>query len=361
MTVRMRGTVAWVDVTEFNPGVGRKVRVRIPGGSPEDAKTLEARIRLELRTGVYRTPDRQKPPSALLLGCPTLSEAIEGAWSRHWSRKRKPQTTVRQRLDYLKSEWGSVLLDDLTKKKLAAIVDDLKQGRSDATVRKYLSHLQVVLKSAYYHGDTDQLVSVDPFKRGLGYSRERDGHFDDETEAQILEFIRSLGTRKVRPFVQAPDIADVLELLFETGCRVGELRVLPWNRVDLKAGTIAVPSTTSKSGKAGVVGLTMRAVAILTARKDRGLSQAFDLDYWAVHRAWNAARRHLGQSSNPDFVPHLIRHTTGTRLYQETGDIRLVQRALRHTQLSTTLRYEHAASRAADAVRSALENRKTKI
>lgn len=39
--------------------------------------------------------------------------------------------------------------------------------------------------------------------------------------------------------------------------------------------------------------------------------------------------------------PHTLRHTFATRLYRETGNIRMVQRALGHADLSTTMVYTH--------------------
>jgi site-specific recombinase XerC len=39
--------------------------------------------------------------------------------------------------------------------------------------------------------------------------------------------------------------------------------------------------------------------------------------------------------------PHMLRHTYATELYRETKDIRLVQKALGHAALSTTMIYTH--------------------
>jgi len=39
--------------------------------------------------------------------------------------------------------------------------------------------------------------------------------------------------------------------------------------------------------------------------------------------------------------PHTLRHTFATRLYKQTGDIRLTQKALGHSDVSTTMMYTH--------------------
>ncbi len=40
-----------------------------------------------------------------------------------------------------------------------------------------------------------------------------------------------------------------------------------------------------------------------------------------------------------DFTPHTLRHTAGTRLLKKTGNHKLVQRYLGHSDVATTLRY----------------------
>lgn len=42
-----------------------------------------------------------------------------------------------------------------------------------------------------------------------------------------------------------------------------------------------------------------------------------------------------------DIHPHTLRHTFATELYRQTKDIRLVQKALGHSDLSTTMIYTH--------------------
>ena len=54
-------------------------------------------------------------------------------------------------------------------------------------------------------------------------------------------------------------------------------------------------------------------------------------------------------------TPHSLRHSFATKLYEKTGDLHLVQRALNHRQITTTEIYarvgERALRRAVGAVR----------
>ena len=52
--------------------------------------------------------------------------------------------------------------------------------------------------------------------------------------------------------------------------------------------------------------------------------------------ARNAEIEEVGRVS-----PHTLRHTFATRLYRKTGNIRMVQKALGHSDLSTTMIYTH--------------------
>lgn len=51
--------------------------------------------------------------------------------------------------------------------------------------------------------------------------------------------------------------------------------------------------------------------------------------------------------------PHALRHTTATRLYERTGDLLLVKRALRHRSISSTLVYARASD---ERLRAAIED-----
>jgi site-specific recombinase XerD len=47
--------------------------------------------------------------------------------------------------------------------------------------------------------------------------------------------------------------------------------------------------------------------------------------------------------------PHGLRHTAATFAQEETGDVRRVQKMMRHARIETTLLYEHAKNRLRDS------------
>ena len=60
-----------------------------------------------------------------------------------------------------------------------------------------------------------------------------------------------------------------------------------------------------------------------------------------VRRSVKRYARKAGIGEVERVSPHTLRHTFATRLYRETGNIRLVQKALGHSDLSTTMIYTH--------------------
>lgn len=63
-------------------------------------------------------------------------------------------------------------------------------------------------------------------------------------------------------------------------------------------------------------------------------------------------RRARRQSGVDDFRFHDTRHTIGTRVLRKTGNLKIAQQLLGHTNISTTAKYAHAAI---DDVREAME------
>jgi integrase/recombinase XerC len=120
------------------------------------------------------------------------------------------------------------------------------------------------------------------------------------------------------------------------GLRVSEMTNLKWEDVDLSEGTLKVVS--GKGGKTASVNLSSTLVAELE-RTPLGQRQGYVLparSRIAVYKRIEAACR----AAKVKFKGvHALRHASGTRLLEATGDITLTADHLRHSSLDTARGY----------------------
>ncbi|OGI92520.1 hypothetical protein A2933_00195 [Candidatus Nomurabacteria bacterium RIFCSPLOWO2_01_FULL_46_18] len=171
----------------------------------------------------------------------------------------------------------------------------------------------------------------------------------------------------------------ILEMLFSTGLRVGELCSLSRN---LNANSEEL-SVRGKGGKVRVVFISERARAALkkylSARKDmeEGLfvrveetekktstknkkkytgKEFGSLDRRSVERIVKHYATKAGIAKR--VTPHVIRHSFATDLLQNGADIRSVQAMLGHASISTTQIYTHVTDKALREVHKKFHSRK---
>ena len=144
----------------------------------------------------------------------------------------------------------------------------------------------------------------------------------------------------------------VLELLYASGLRVGELAQLDWQDLDLGSRTLRVMG---KGGKERMVPFGQPAVDALErwhevwaeVRKTKdGDGDPVFLNYRGDRLNVRSVRRILDRCVQNASIaagvhPHTIRHTFATHLLEGGADLRTIQELLGHSSLSTTQRYTH--------------------
>src|SRR5262249_25007352 len=70
----------------------------------------------------------------------------------------------------------------------------------------------------------------------------------------------------------------------------------------------------------------------------RGKGRRYPMTYHGVRNAWWRLQKRSGVSG---FRFHDFRHNLATKLLRETGNLKLVQRALNHSDIKTTVKYAH--------------------
>ncbi|MBC7246567.1 MAG: tyrosine recombinase XerC [Actinobacteria bacterium] len=148
----------------------------------------------------------------------------------------------------------------------------------------------------------------------------------------------------------------LVELLYATGMRVGELAALNLGDIDLKRGEVRV---LGKGRKERVIPVHRVAVemieAYLTKERHRlaantgmagGKAEPLFLSVRGGRLSDRGVRRvverfYRGLEGGKRVSPHTLRHTFATHMLQGGADLRSVQELLGHVDLSTTQIYTH--------------------
>jgi integrase/recombinase XerC len=138
----------------------------------------------------------------------------------------------------------------------------------------------------------------------------------------------------------------IVSLLLGTGIRLSSLVGLDASDINFKEGTINI---TSKGGRTETVFINAGLRKILSSHfRTHGISGASPLFQTAAGNRLCARQVQYRISEwikkagiTHQASVHTLRHTFATRLYRMTGDLRLVQRALGHRQVTTTEIYTH--------------------
>ncbi len=146
----------------------------------------------------------------------------------------------------------------------------------------------------------------------------------------------------------------LLELLYATGLRVGELVSLDRHDIDLSARVLRV---LGKGGKERMVPFGNPAAKALATwledwdelrsrRKTPSHEEPLFLNFRGGRLGDRSVRTLIDRYSAaagvpPGVHPHTLRHTFATHLLEQGADLRAIQELLGHSSLATTQRYTH--------------------
>jgi len=141
----------------------------------------------------------------------------------------------------------------------------------------------------------------------------------------------------------------IMELLYSSGLRLGELVGLDLRAVNAEEGTVRVLGKGSKERVVPVGRFALVAIGNwLVVRGELAHPEATALFVGVRGRAISArsvqtmVRRRATAAGIPQRVhPHLFRHSFATHMLESSGDLRGVQEMLGHADISTTQIYTH--------------------
>lgn len=166
------------------------------------------------------------------------------------------------------------------------------------------------------------------------------------TEKEQQKLLETFNTR----YLCGQRNKTLIKLILDSGLRLSEALNLKWNALSLQSGKLRVNG--GKGGKDRILWLNGKSLGLLRSWRERQASQLGYLDLIFTTGAGKplnpkdvremvytyAARASITQKS---VSPHTFRHTFATDLLRETRNLRLVQKALGHSSISTTQIYTH--------------------
>lgn len=328
MAIRQRGTKWQVDVQVK----GR--RRSVSAATREEAEAKEAELRAHLYAGETSTPSHRVW---------TVGEAFDRTYQVAWAGARS-ERTMRLLGQRICAHFGrGTRLSAVTTDALDDWVVALKaRGNSNGTINRNLAGMSKMMSVALDRGRLDKKPKMPRLREAQGRIR----YLTDDEEATVLHLFRQWGKA---------DHADAFVVLIDTGLRCGELWKLEGRDLDLSHGVVSVWQT--KADLPRSVPMTRRVRAILERRRAAppflagdvaggwapGSDRLFPFDNFWFRNGWLRVREHMGLAGDPQFVPHVLRHTCASRLVQRGVTIPVVKEWLGHKTITVTMRYAHLA------------------
>lgn len=227
----------------------------------------------------------------------------------------------------------------------AWLADALRAGRSRSTLARRTAAARAFSTWAYRQGYIGQDVATR--LKAPKVNRPLPNVVRGERAAELVEADTA---DDAHPAEHLRDRA-ILELLYATGMRVGELTGLDTADIELARGLARV---TGKGNKQRVVPFGKEATIALNEWLEFGRSEIAKVDdaLFVGTRGSRIDQRqvrrvveHAGlRAGVADISPHTLRHTAATHMLEGGADLRVVQEMLGHSSLQTTQIYTHVSA-----------------
>jgi integrase/recombinase XerD len=193
--------------------------------------------------------------------------------------------------------------------------------------------------------DVHKVLNAIPTGEGHYPTADASGHAANATTNAIGDAHRGTILRGIRD-------RAMLEVLYSSGLRKGELMRLVLGEIDTERGTVLVRQ--GKGRKDRLVPLGERACAwvqryLLDVRPQLLVADTHTVflsdwgEPWESDRLFRVVRGYLRMAGIEGGNCHAFRHACATHMLEGGADIRHIQRMLGHSQLNTTEIYTHVA------------------
>ena len=263
---------------------------------------------------------------------PTLSQAAKKMYEDRWSKNRDGVHPYRNVL-YLAEQFGDPKLHEINSPWVYNVKVTLAKTREDSTVNRYLANLRTLLRTAFREWEViDKLPNIVLFRE----KNRRTRIITRKEQKQLTDLLRN-NTKYVERRWYWPLVADLVDFLCDTGCRLGEALNLNSENMETRGIIRLYPEDTKNSGVRSIP-LSKRSQEII----DKLGKEPFkSIDSFQADRAFKWAKKEM-KIEDPAFTLHACRHTFASRLV-DVGEVNLyvIKNLLGHDSIKTTERYTH--------------------
>ena len=230
-----------------------------------------------------------------------------------------------------------------------------KQGKSDKTIRNYVWMLRLLAKHGADLEDPESIKDVlARLDKGNRWKRLAINAYSAYLKMHGLSWnppkvniVRKLPFIPLESELDAliagcgPKTSTLLQLLKETGMRIGEALRLTWRSVDLERRVIIL-NEPEKNSNPRVFKISDKLIGMLN-RPPKTNERVFPLTYNGVKNTFEHSRHKLAMKlNNPRLMKitfHTFRHWKATMEYHKTKDIMHVKELLGHKNIENTMLY----------------------
>ena len=335
MNLYLRDNIWWLDVTLQ----GKRHRVTTEQGNKRLAQVFMkdyikrvngGEVLPKVSTRVYQS-----------LKDLTLSQALTKAYRTSWSEHKDLSGYMGIGKQLEKLVGGDVLLINISSTTVLKLKEDLMASDlANGTINRKMAVLSSILNVA--KDEWDVQLTIPTFKL-LPERNARTRVFTIEEEDKMLAYWRE----------HKPEMADLVVILFDTGCRLSEALKITGKDV-MDSGFVRLNRTKNDEGRG--IPMTERVKSILgTLAHDLGAFPTLNKNI-ACKLMQDFREAHYIE--DPEWVLHTCRHTCATRLLEAGVDIYTVKEWLGHKSIETTLRYAKMTNMKLNQAKDLLEKRR---
>lgn len=335
MNLYLRDNIWWLDVTLQ----GKRHRVTTEQGNKRLALAFVKDYISRVNGGEVLPKISTKVSSSLT--DLTLSQALTKAYRTSWNEHKdlKGYMGIGKQLEQLIG--GSVILKTISSSTILKLKEDLMASDlANGTINRKMAVLSSILNVAKDEWGIE--MNIPTFK----LLPERNARTRVFTQAEEDRMFTYWAEHK-------PEMADLLVVLMDTGCRLSEALRITGKDV-MESGFVRLNRTKNDEGRG--IPMTDRVKSILgTLAHDSGAFPSLTKNI-ACKAMQDFREAHYIE--DPEWVLHTCRHTCATRLLEAGVDIYTVKEWLGHKTIETTLRYAKMTNMKLNQAKDLLEARR---